>query len=109
MPEVNYTKLSALVDDEFLVESVLGYKFKAWNSEVGRMDSKDEWFEGARKLYQVMTDKGQLDLGVGQIGILFESVQSSGKSDIIGKRFKVKSNGKTGIDIRYYLNPVKND
>lgn len=107
--ERQYTKLSNLVGQDFTVEKVWGYKFKQWLPETKTMKSEDTWFEGSRKVYQVVTDKGQLDLGTGQIGNLFESVQHGGKSDIIGVTFNVKSNGKTGKDIRYYLNPVRKE
>lgn len=105
--QIKYTKLSELVDSSFTITRVWGYKFKQWDNEAKRMISEDKWFNGARKVYQLDTDKGKLDLGTGQMGNLFESVQHSGVSEIINKTFSVKSNGKDGKDIRYYLNPVR--
>lgn len=102
-----FTKLSSLVGDEFTVKTVQTYTFKKWDNENKKMLSSPSWQEGYRKLWQVDTDKGQLDLGDGQMGNLLVGVMHAGKSDIIGATFSVKSNGKTGIDIRYYLNPVK--
>lgn len=102
-----YTKLANLVGDEFTVENVLGYTFKKWDNENKKMLSSDSWQEGYRKLWQVVTDKGQLDLGDGQMGNLLVGVMHSGRADVIGATFSVKSNGKTGMEIRYYLNPVK--
>jgi len=102
-----YTKMSDLVDQEFLVESVGMYKFVAWDNENKKFITEQNWFQGASKKYPVTTDKGLVDMSASQIGNMLEGVQHAGKSDIIGATFKVKSNGKTGMEIRYYINPVK--
>lgn len=102
-----YTKLSALIDSEFTIDKVYGYKFKKWDTDSGRMLSEDNWFEGARKVYQVETDKGTLDLSESQLGTIMVKVSHAGASDVIGCTVAVKSNGETGINIRYFLNPVK--
>ena len=103
----DYTKLSNLVNDQFTVTKVNGYTYKKWDNENKKMLMSDQWQEGYRKLYQVETDKGQLDMGPGQLGNLLEAVLTDGKADLNGKAFAVKSNGKTGMDIRYFFNPVK--
>lgn len=102
-----YVKLRDLVDSSFSVQSVKGYQFKMWSPSENKMLVSDTPIKGYRKLWQVVTDKGQLDLGSGQMGTLLEGLMHAGKSDIIGATFEVKSNGKSGIDIRYYFNPVK--
>lgn len=102
-----YTKLSSLVDSQFRVGKVLGFKWKMWSQEQGRMLISDSYEKGYRKLYQVQTDKGIMDVSAGQLGNMLESVSEYGKADIINRTFSVKSNGKTGMDIRYYINPVK--
>lgn len=98
-----YTKLSALVDQDFTVKSVAGYKWKMWSPVDKRMVSRDTYAEGFSKKYEVETDKGWLDLGSGQIGSLLETTFKQGKADLIDKTFHVKSNGKTGMEIRYYF------
>jgi hypothetical protein len=40
---------------------------------------------------------------------LLEAVCNKGEADINNKIFEVKSNGKTGIDIRYFFNPVRQE
>lgn len=107
MGEITYTKLSALVGDTMTIESVGDYIFKRWNAQTSKMEISKSYQEGYRKLYPVMTDKGKLDLGSGQLGNLLEAVQTDGSANLIGKTFGVKSNGKSGMDIRYYFNPVK--
>lgn len=105
MPE--FTKLSSLIGEEITIQSVPGYSFKKWDDVNKKMLVSDNYQEGYRKLWQVVTDKGQLDLGDGQMGNLLVGVMLNGKADIIGATFHVKSNGKSGLDIRYYLNAVR--
>lgn len=103
----NFVKLSALVNEEFTVKNVKGFTYKLWDNQNNKMLVSDQWQKGYRKLWQVVTDKGQLDLGSGQMGNLLEGVMHAGKADIIDCTFSVKSNGKQGMEIRYYLNPVQ--
>lgn len=103
----NFNKLSNLIDQDITIESVLGYQYKMWSPTENKMLTSENWQEGYRKLWQVVTDKGQLDLGDGQMGNLLVGVMHAGKADIVGATFHVKSNGKQGMDIRYYLNAVK--
>lgn len=107
MDNVTFTKLSALVDDVFTVEKVGEHKYKMWDNSQSKMLISDEPQKGYRKVYPVDTNKGRLDLGAGQLGNLLESVSYAGSAEIVGKSFSVKSNGKTGMEIRYFLNPVK--
>lgn len=106
MDKITYTKLSALVDQDFTVTKAGGYQFKKWDEASKRFLVEDRYTEGYRKIYTIDTDKGRLDLGSGQLSSLLEAVYKNGQADINGKTFHVKSNGKTGMDIRYYFNPV---
>ena len=99
----DFIKLSNLVDDTFKVEKVWGYKWKKWDDDEKKMLVSDIYKEGYRKVYEVETNKGKLDLGSGQIGSLLEAVFKNGEANLNGVTFKVKSNGKTGMDIRYYF------
>lgn len=105
--KTTYTKLKDLVDDQFTIEEAYSFKWKMWSPDTKRMLVSDDYMEGYRKVYAVKTDKGVLDLGPGQIGNLLEAVYYKGDANLINKTFKVKSNGKTGMDIRYFFNPVK--
>ncbi len=104
-----YTKLGNLVDDQFTVSKAWGYTWKKWDNENSKMLMSDEWQEGYQKKYQLDTDKGTLDLGSGQLASLLEAVYKDGKADINGRTFKVKSNGKQGMDIRYFFNVVQGE
>jgi hypothetical protein len=100
----DFTKLSDLVNNYFTVEKVWGYKFKKWNDEAKKMEVSDTWQKDYRKVWEVDTDHGKLDLSQAQMGTLLEAVSKQGKSDITERTFGVKSNGKTGMDIRYFFN-----
>jgi hypothetical protein len=102
-----FNKLSNLVGDEFTVERVWGYKFKTWDPQQNKMLVSDEWRKDYQKKWDVDTDKGKLDLSASQMGNMLESVMHAGKADVVGATFSVKSNGKTGMEIRYWLNPVR--
>lgn len=109
MNETTYTKLSELVDSDFTIQSVRGYRFKAWNNESKKMISEDSWFEGSRKIYELDTNKGKLDLSESQLGTILVKCSHGGRADVNNVRVAVKSNGKSGIDIRYYFNPLKQE
>lgn len=102
-----YTKLSDLVSDQFTVEKAWGYQYKKWDNDSKRMLTSEKYEQGFSKVYSLDTDKGKLDVRAGQMGNLLEGVVRDGKADITGRTFTVKSNGKEGIDIRYFINPVR--
>ena len=103
----DYVKLSTLVNDTFTVQKVFGYRWKMWDNEQRKMLISDSYVKGYRKMYTIDTDKGTLDLSSSQMGNILESVTSDGRADINGRTFSVKSNGKSGMDIRYYINATK--
>lgn len=103
----DYTKLSELVGGTFTITKMYGYKWKMWDNTEKKMLVSDVWQKDYRKVYQAETDKGKLDLSANQVGILLETVMRNGQSDLNGRTFQVKSNGKTGMDIRYFFNAVQ--
>jgi len=103
-----YTKLSALVDQEFKIVEAKGYNYQFWDNANRTMKKEDKWFEGAQKKYTLITDKGELTVGPGQLGTLMEAVYKNGVADINNVTFHVKSNGKSGMDIRYFFNVASN-
>lgn len=105
MSDVKYIKLSDLVDSEFTVEKVFFPQYKMWDNDAKKMLVSERWEKGYRKIYGVVSDKGTLDISASQIGNMLEGVSKGGEANIIGRTFAVKSNGKSGMDIRYYINP----
>ncbi len=106
MSDVKYIKLSDLVDGEFTIEKLFFPQYKMWDNDAKKMLVSERWEKGYRKIYGTVSDKGTLDLSASQIGTMLESVSKGGEAKIIGRTFKVKSNGQSGKDIRYYINPV---
>ena len=105
----DFNKLSNLIDQEITIESVGKSTFKMWDSENNKMLTSETYQKDYRKVYQVDTDKGILDISAHQIGQMLEGVHFNGVANLIDKTFKVKSNGQTGMEIRYYINPVHVD
>lgn len=106
---MEYVKLKDLVGKTFTVESVEGYNWQMWLAGEGRMHISDTYQEGHRKTWKLKTNKGTLSLGAGQMGNVLEAIHNKGVSDLIGKTISVKSNGKTGVDIRYFFNQAKEE
>lgn len=109
MEQKKYAKLSELVGQTFFINKAYGYQWKKYDQASKRMLVSDKWEEGYRKVYSLETDKGHLDVGSGQLSALLEAVYRNGVADINNRTFQVKSNGKTGMDIRYFFNAVKNE
>lgn len=102
-----YTKLIALVGDTFTVEKSYGWKFKKWDPVAKKMLVSERYEQDFQKKYTIETDKGIMDLGPGQLSALLEAVYRDGVADINNRTFEVKSNGKSGMEIRYFFNAVK--
>lgn len=102
----DFVKMSDLVDKEFTVNKVGGFKFKTWDTATSKMLTSDKWVKGYSKKYAVETDRGLLDVSAAQMGNMLEGINDFGRADVNGRSFSVKSNGKSGIEIRYYINPV---
>lgn len=107
--EKKFVKMSDLVGDQFTVDSVGKFVYKKWDNENRKMLISETWEQGYQKVYPVNTDKGTVDMNSGKMGEMLESVSRDGQSTIIGRTFNVKSNGKTGMEIRYFLNPERLD
>lgn len=104
-----YTKLSDLVGKEFTVTKAWGFTWKKWDNDAKRMLTAEKYEPDFKKIYGLETDKGHLDLGSGQLSSLLEAVYKNGAADINGRTFSVKSNGKTGMDIRYFFNAARQE
>lgn len=101
---MDYVKLSDLVGKTFRVDKVWGYQFQMWDAANKKMLRSDTWQEGYRKTYNLETDQGKLTVSAGQLGQMLEVYVKDGKSDLVGQGISVKSNGKQGMDIRYFFN-----
>jgi hypothetical protein len=100
---MGYAKLKEIT--EFTISNCEGKVYKRWDSVLKKMETSDVWIKDYELKYTFNTDKGLLDLSQGQLGQILACAYSqvTGASQINGKTFTVKTNGKTGIDIRYYF------
>lgn len=103
---MDFIKMSNLVGSQFVFKSILKGQFKKWDDENKTMLTRDTWDAGYRFVITVETDKGQLDIGEGQLGTMLKAFfdKDTCTSNIKNGIVEVKSNGKTGQDIRYFFN-----
>ena len=99
-----FIKLSAI--QQFTVKEYKGYSWKMWDITNNKMLKSDSWQQGYRKMHTLETEQGTLDVSNSQLGEMLAGVVSNGMANVIGKSFNVKTNGKTGKEIRYFINPV---
>lgn len=92
--------------ERFTVKESHGYKWKMWDEQTKKMLVSDGYQEGHSKRYSFVVDGGNLELSSSQVGQMLEGVFEGGTSDVRGKTFSVRTNGKTGKEIRYWINPV---
>jgi len=104
--EKKYVKMSELVGSEFTVDKVYGFEWKKWDAASNRMLVSEKWEEGYSKSYNMETDKGKLSVSSSQLGSMLEAVSEKGVADVNHRTFGVKSNNKTGKEIRYFINAV---
>ena len=107
--KITFIKLGDLVGKSFTVTEAKGYTWKMWDNTAKRMLISETFEPGYRKIYTVDTSEGRLDLSAGQLGQLLELTYIRGEAFINGRTFSVKSNGKTGMDIRYFFNVVRDN
>lgn len=100
--QVKYVKLKDI--QEFMIEEVKGYEWFAWDATTNTPRKSDEYFEGAQKKYNLVTDKGQLSVSESQFGQMLTGAFEGESSEPVGKTFVVKTNGKEGMEIRYFIN-----
>lgn len=107
MAEITYIKLKDLVDQTFKIEKVFPAKFKAWDDMNHKFIESDTPQKGFQKRYASDTSRGRVEFSGSQIAQMLEGVTEDGRADINGRSFSLKSNGKTGMEIRYFFNPVQ--
>jgi len=109
MESRKFVKMSDLVNERFTVVKVGKFNYKKWDNENRKMLVSESWVQGYNKVYQVETDRGLVDMSSAKLGEMLESVSKFGESSVVGRVYNVKSNGKSGMDIRYFINPERTD
>lgn len=101
----NYVKLSGVT--EFLLEELVGTQYFKWDQVTNKPQRSQEWFEGGKKQYVLNTDKGQMTVSQGQFSQILLAAFDGATSEPVGKTFTVKTNGKSGLDLRYFIDLKK--
>jgi len=105
MENIKYVKLSEL--KEFKYMGFVQTLWKMYDPAQKKMLTSQRYEQGYKLVHTIKTDKGVLDLSDGQLGTLLAKVfnrKEKGSSHLENAKFAVKTNGKTGLDIRYYFN-----
>ena len=96
-----FVRLSTI--KSFTPKEYKGKAFKKWDMEQKKMLISPSYQEGFRMMYTFETDQGTLDLSSSQLGTLLASMYPN---PILNQLFEVKTNGKTGLEIRYFFRPI---
>ena len=97
-----FIKLSTV--SEFTIVKPIKSYWLRWDDEKKEYERSESYQEGFQQKFQIETDKGIIDFSGSQLGQLFFEGREGLTSDINGKTFEVRTNGKQGKDIRYFLN-----
>lgn len=92
----------------FTIEKIVKAYFERWNETEGKYEKSETWQEGFTPKWLIETPEFMLPLSKDQVSqALMASFKLDGTSNIIGKSYQVKTNGKTGKEIRYFLNEMR--
>lgn len=92
----------------FTIEKIVKAYFERWNETEGKYEKSETWQEGFTPKWLIETPEFMLPLSKDQVSqALMASFKLDGTSNIIGKSYLVKTNGKSGKEIRYFLNEMR--
>jgi hypothetical protein len=107
---MEFIKLKDILTVPYRVININGYKFKRWNEAEKKMETSDTPQKGFRKIYQVeiktKDSGGVVDFSKSQLAEMLELSLQGNQADIKNKIFVCRSNGKTGMEIRYFFNLI---
>jgi hypothetical protein len=106
MSNTTWVKTSDLVDQEFHITDVGPRSYRRWDDVNSRFEFSKEPEKGFSPFWNIEIDQGTWSASPGQYGQILIAAESKGLSDVLGKTFRCKSNGKTGKDIRYFFDLV---
>lgn len=92
----------------FTIQEISKTYFERWNDTEKKYEKSEVWTEGFTPKWLIETPEFMLPLSKDQVSqCLMSSFKLDGTSNIIGKSYSVKTNGKTGKEIRYFLNEMR--
>ncbi len=93
----------------FTIKSYKGKQWKKWDTENKKMLSSETYQQGYRKMHSFILDNGDiLELSNDQTGQMLVGCLEAGKA-LAGMTFEAKSNGKTGLDTRWFINVARKE
>lgn len=104
MSEVKYAKIGS-VSEFTILKPVKSYWFK-WDAANKKALKSEKWEAGYTQKFDIDTDMGIISFSRDQLQQMFFAARKGLTSDINHKRFGVKTNGKQGIEVRYFLNLI---
>lgn len=103
-----YIRLSQLDRKTFTVKKYLGRHWQKYNEAEKRYEKSDSPQQGFSERFKFETDKGELEVSRANVGDMCAAVlNQEGQANLLEKTFSVKTNGKEGKEIRYWLNLVR--
>lgn len=99
---MSYLKLKELTN--FKVNNFVKKYWSYWNDAEKKFYRSDEYKDGYKPTYTFNVNNGDsLDVSRDQLGQMLIGCFEA-KKTLSGSPFVVKTNGKTGLEIRYYIN-----
>ena len=88
----------------FTIKTYKGKNWVFWNATEKKMLKSETWIKDYKAQYQFELDNGDvLSLSKDQVGQMLVNCLETGKA-LSGASFEAKTNGKTGLDTRWYIN-----
>jgi hypothetical protein len=82
--------------------------YQAWDQVNNKSLKSDVWQDGYKAKFLFEGDDFLIDLSQDNVNqMLGACLKPDGTSSVLEKSFEVKTNGKTGMEIRYYFNLMK--
>lgn len=107
MEKKEWLKLSSLSGEEIIIKKVVKKFYRMWDVGSNKYITQDSPGKGFSKMYVVEIDKGMLSISGSQYGAMLEGcadVRIKGVADVNNAKFRVATNNKQGMEIRYYFN-----
>ena len=91
---------------QFTVVKLVKKQYQRWNNDTKQYERSEEPQKGFSPTYMFEMEEGMMSLSQSQVGQMLVGVMRDGIADINKRTFEVQTNHKTGIEIRYFINPT---
>jgi hypothetical protein len=104
----SYVNTKDLVGKDFHIVAVAPRQYRTWDAVEGKFKYSDTPKKGYQAFWKITLDNGTWSASGGQYSQILLAAESEGMSDVMDKDFNCQSNGKTGMDVRYFMNLITN-